>query len=581
MVALEPPSNYCGPEVVFGLEDPDADEIREPLPIISPVEDHQAWIPDGHRKGYQPAGTLPSSLVEAIDAFVISTAVRKARQRDHGVAAGHSTMLVHVTRWTDVQGIVARQIEEHLRSMADAWGDRGMSGRELRKRLRAFWDNDYEPTYAILANRDDVSASVGPRVAWTSVEQAIPDVLDDAASGVKRINGTANDVLDYQSPTPVTVVAVGGEKLSRGLTLDGLTVSYYLRASKTYDTLLQMGRWFGYRAGYLDATRLYTTPELIKYYVHITRASRELMDLTSAVAKAGDTPRDVGLRVLDGVGNLQVTAAAKMRSSAAMSISFSGQRAETLVMRKDKGPMARNFAKLQELVSQIGGYPEVPGERLHGAGRGLFREDVPADAVLDFLQGFEVSPRVLAANPENIAEYIRAQLTKGELTRWTVAVAAGKADKKLPVPGADGLPLIQRRPITGKSRVQATECEVGVLVSPAHEALGLPPEDEKAAFRDTEEEFRRRGKGTRPKRASGESLRSHRDPSEGLLLVYPIDPDASGVDVETPEIPIVGYAVVFPRSKTAKKVQYRVNQVFLNELARAVDDSDEDAEEDG
>ena len=121
-------------------EDPDADEIREPLPIISPVEDHQAWIPDGHRKGYQPAGSLPPSLVEAIDAFVISTAVRRARQRDHGVAAGHSTMLVHVTRWTDVQGIVARQIEEHLRSMADAWGDHGTSGRELRERLRAFWD---------------------------------------------------------------------------------------------------------------------------------------------------------------------------------------------------------------------------------------------------------------------------------------------------------------------------------------------------------------------------------------------------------------------------------------------------------
>jgi hypothetical protein len=281
------------------------------------------------------------------------------------------------------------------------------------------------------------------------------------------------------------------------------------------------------------------------------------------------------------VGNLQVTAAAKMRSSATMSISFSGQRAETLVMRKDKGPMARNFAKLEDLVSQILQSPEVPAERLHGGGRGLFREDVPADAVLDFLQGFEVSPRVLAANPENIAEYIRAQLAKGELTRWTVAVAAGKADKKLPVPGADNLPLIQRRPITGKSRIQATECEVGVLVSPAHEALGLAPEDEKAAFRDTEEEFRRRGKGTAPKRASGESLRAHRDPSEGLLLVYPIDPDASGVDAETPDIPIVGYAVVFPRSKTARKIQYRVNQVFLNELTRAVDDSDEDAEEDG
>jgi hypothetical protein len=578
VVALEPPSNYCGPETVFGFEDPSADEIREPLPIISEVEDHQAWIPDGHRPGYQPAGPLPASLMEAIDAFIISTAVRRARQRDQGVAGGHGTMLVHVTRWTDVQGVVARQIEEHVRAMADAWGDYGAAGTALRERLHSFWTRDYEPTYATLAARSDVSASVGPKVSWASAEQAIPEVLDEAAGGVRRINGTANDVLDYQSATLVTVIAVGGEKLSRGLTLDGLSVSYYLRASKTYDTLLQMGRWFGYRPGYLDATRLYTTPELIKYYVHITRASRELMDLTSAVAKAGDTPRDVGMRVLDGVGNLQVTAAAKMRSSAAMSISFSGQRAETLVMRKDRPAMARNFTRLGDLVERILKYPEVPGERLHGAGRGLFHEDVPADVVLDFLHGFEVSPRVLAANPENIAKYIQAQTGKGELTRWTVAVAGGKSDKPLDLPGTDGLPLIQRKPLTGKSRIQATECEVGVLVSPSHEALGLPAEAEAAARRDTEESFRRRGRGTPPKRASGEALRVHRDVAEGLLLIYPIDPDASGVTVETPDVPIVGYAVAFPSSGTAREVRYRVNEIFLQELARAVDDSDEDDE---
>jgi hypothetical protein len=578
MVALEPPSNYCGPERVFGLEDADADDIRDPLPVIHPVEDHEAWLPDSHRKGHQPGRALPASLVGAIDSFIISTAVRRARQRDHGVNAGHSTMLVHVTRWTDVQGIVARQIEEHLQGMAGTWGDRGSSGRSLRKRLRALWDSDYVLTYDVLANRGDVSESVGPKVAWASVERAIPDVLEDAANGVKRINGTANDVLDYQSSTPVTVVAVGGEKLSRGLTLDGLSVSYYLRASKTYDTLLQMGRWFGYRAGYLDVTRLYTTPELIKYYVHITRASRELMDLTSAVAKTGGTPRHVGLRVLDGVGNLQVTAAAKMRSSTPMSVSFSGVRAETLVMLTHKSAMEKNAGKLEELASRIMEYPEVPRERRHGAGRGLFREGVPADVVLEFLRGFEVSPRVLSANPDNIAEYITAQNAKDELVQWTIAVAAGKSATPLLLPGGTEQPLVHRKTIT-ESRVQATECEVGVLVSPADEALGLPPQQERAAFRETEDEFRQRGKDKPPKRASGEALRKHRNPAEGLLLVYPIDPAASGAEVEKPDTPIVGYAVAFPRSATAKSVQYRVNQVFLDELARAVDD-DEDAEAD-
>jgi hypothetical protein len=122
------------------------------------------------------------------------------------------------------------------------------------------------------------------------------------------------------------------------------------------------------------------------------------MDPTSAVAKAGQTPRDVGPRVLDGVGNLQVTAAAKMRPSATMSISFSHQRAETLVMRKDKGPMTPNWARLQDLAE---GDRQLPACARGTAPRRrpcVFRENVSPEAVLDFLQPPELSlvaPRYL------------------------------------------------------------------------------------------------------------------------------------------------------------------------------------------
>jgi hypothetical protein len=285
------------------------------------------------------------------------------------------------------------------------------------------------------------------------------------------------------------------------------------------------------------------------------------------------------MRVLDGVGSLKVTAAAKMRSSSIMSVSFSAQRAETLVMLKDKGAMARNYSRLEKLVERILPYPEVPKEHLHGAGRGLFRQGLPVDAVLDFLQGFDVSPRVLTANPESVVEYIRAQVARGELTHWTVAVTAGKSTNRLRIPGAD-LPLVQRTMITGQFRVQAMECELGVLVSPAHEAIGLSTAAAKRAHQRTIEEFRARGKGGVPKRASGEFLRSVRDPANGLLLVYPIDPAVSNVTVESQEIPILGYAVVFPRSDKAEPIQYRVNQVFLDQLIKVVNDEDEDEDDD-
>ncbi|MEY9214578.1 Z1 domain-containing protein [Thermobifida halotolerans] len=571
LVTLEPPSNYCGPELVFGLEDPTAADIREPLPIVHEVGDHRDWMPDGHRKGHVPDVSLPGSLVEALDAFVLATAIRKARERNNGEVGGHNTMLVHVTRFTDVQGEVARQIEHHLRRMADSWGDYGDAGIALQERLTDLWKRDFVPTHEEIANRDDVSAQVGPRVSWEDIESFVPHVLDEAAANVKRINGSVADVLDYQSSTPVTVVAVGGDKLSRGLTLEGLTVSYYLRASRTYDTLLQMGRWFGYRPGYLDVIRLYTTRELINYYVHITRANRELMDLTAAISRAQKTPGDVGLRIREGTGNLQVTAAAKMRSSTAMKVSLAGTRAETLVMRTDRKAQEDGHERLQRLVERILPLDPVPEERLHGAGRGLFRRNVPPEAVVEFLEGFHVSPRVLTANPDNLLSYIRKQTARGELVRWVVGITGGSSKKPLPVQDVD-IPLIKRRTIT-HARVLDGECEVGVLVSPAHEALGLAPSAKNRAFERTVDEFHRSGRGREPKRASGDALRRVRDPGEGLLLLYPIDPAASEIEVGAPGLPVIGYAVVFPHSEQAERISYRVNEVFLESLRKAVEDS--------
>jgi hypothetical protein len=574
LVALEPPSNYCGPEVVFGLEDPSAEEIREPLPVIRDVSDQDGWLPDVHRRGHQLTGEIPDSLVEAVDAFVLSTAVRRARELDHGVGGGHCTMLIHVTRYTAVQRDVVRQVRNHLEDMAGSWGDRGRSGRQLRERLAELWQQDFEPTYQNLADRSDVVAGVGPRVEWARVLQALPEVLRAAAGGVKEINGTATDVLEYQSPTPVTVVAVGGDKLSRGLTLEGLSVSYYLRASKNYDTLLQMGRWFGYRPDYLDVTRLYTTEELVSYYVHITRASRELMDLVGRVAKEGKTPKIVGMRVRDGksngVGNLEITAAAKRRSSTLISVGYSALRPETLVMRKDRDAVKHNYAKLEKLVSAILPAEEVPEERRNGSGLGIFRRGISPTTVLEFLRDFAVSDRVLAAAPGPISDYVRKQNAKDELVTWTVGVTGGSSPRRLDVPGAEKVPMVKRTAIPG------LDYEVGVLVSPSHEALNLAPSMVQRAFDRTVEDFRQRGKDTRPKRPSGESLRRLRDPEEGLLLVYPIDPRASGVEgAEEQDVPIVGYAVVFPHSENAETTTYRVNEVMLDQLAAMMSDDEE------
>ncbi|MFP8941727.1 Z1 domain-containing protein [Streptomyces fenghuangensis] len=578
MVALSPPSNYCGPEVVFGLEDQTSDIARDPLPVTRLVSDEAAWMPDRHDKHHVPPDVMPPSLCQALDAFVVATAVRKARTEHFGARPGHNTMLVHVTRYTPVQATVARQLVARLKEMDNLWGDRGARGAALRERLRNLWKEDFEPTYDTMAQRGDLTGMVGEPVTYEQVEALVPEVLAECVTGVKIINGEVADVLEYESATPATVIAVGGDKLSRGLTLEGLTVSYYLRASRTYDTLMQMGRWFGYRSGYLDVTRLYTTRELVDSYIHIARANRELMDLVSFLSETDRRPSDVGLRVMDGFPHLKVTNAAKMRNSATISLSSAGQRPETLYMRTSEEAVAENFDRLERLVDAIQGCPELGPGFFRPSGRGFFRGDVPVKAVLEFLDGFAASPKVLQASPKLLVDYITGQNAHGELTHWTVAVASGASDRTFSLGGQE-FRQVSRKLVEGISSIQAgTDFQVGVLVGPEHEATGLSEEHYRRAFEETKVEFARKGRKP-PQRPSGRAIRGHRDSREGLLLVYPVDSKpVRGMMQEN--LPLVGYALSLPNSNTARPVNYRVNEIYLKDLQQMMSDAGDVPEDD-
>src|SRR5262249_44999213 len=146
----------------------------------------------------------------------------------------------------------------------------GRTRQALVDELHDLWDSDFVPTFEEMPKH-----LRGVAVDWNEVSDRLTAAV--LRIRVMEINGTARDSLAYtDNPDGVSVIAVGGDKLSRGLTLEGLAVSYYLRASKMYDTLMQMGRWFGYREGYNDLIRLYTTDELQEWYRDITIANEEL-----------------------------------------------------------------------------------------------------------------------------------------------------------------------------------------------------------------------------------------------------------------------------------------------------------------
>jgi hypothetical protein len=156
-------------------------------------------------------------------------------------------MLIHVTRFTAVQHAVHHQVEEYIRHMRQRVL-RGIDHEPILDRLRTLWEKDFLPTAAqIRTTYPDLAIPSDEK--WEDIIAVLPNILPDVQ--VKMINGTAKDALDYADSqgAGLKVIAIGGDKLARGLTLEDLCVSYFLRASRMYDTLMQMGRWFGYRPG--------------------------------------------------------------------------------------------------------------------------------------------------------------------------------------------------------------------------------------------------------------------------------------------------------------------------------------------
>ncbi|HCO12757.1 MAG TPA: endonuclease, partial [Gemmatimonadetes bacterium] len=294
---LKPPSTYIGPDLVFGHPGDESVDIEEQraLPMYVAVDSSkdkkseiERWMPAKHKKTHIP-GPLPGTLREAIRLFVLVVAVRDCRgDKDH------NSMLVHVTRFVAVQELVAQKIQRAVDSIVQIICYGGSTERHAQeKALKDVWDRRIVPDHAAFARVSDYKPLPPWPKVWTSVRETVERIR------VKQLNGTSEDALDYKNEerTKQVVIAVGGDKLSRGLTLEGLSVSYFLRASRMSDTLMQMGRWFGYRPGYVDLCRVYTTHSLYKAFREFALATDELRRQLDLMAATGKNPTEFGLRI--------------------------------------------------------------------------------------------------------------------------------------------------------------------------------------------------------------------------------------------------------------------------------------------
>lgn len=573
IINLSAPSTYVGPARVFGLQ---GDGGREGgLPLVRVVADHVSddglagWMPHKHNKGHRPLfegeAVIPPSLATAVDAFILACAIRSLRGQD----GDHASMLVHVTRFTAVQKEVTRQVEDFVRRRRQRLGRR-IGGAEVLSQLRALWEQDFLPTERVI-RESGIDGDGGREIGWDEIEDILPDVVADIQ--VRMINGTAKDALDYadQDGVGLKVIAIGGDKLARGLTLEGLCTSYFLRTSKMYDTLMQMGRWFGYRPGYLDVCRLYTTPDLIEWFGHIADAAEELREEFDLMEAAGATPREYGLKV-QSHPVLMVTSRLKMRAARSLKLSFSGQLVETVALFKDPHVLAANDVAARRLIGSLRS-PEINPVRKRGDGehtwKGYLWKNIPAADVIDFLVSYKTHPDAHKVNSDVLGQFIQSMNREGELTEWQVVlIGGGLGGPYEPAPGIE-VSMLKRTP---KTR-QPNRYSIGRLMSPRDEAIDLDEPAWAAALALTRVTWHadpaRKEDATEPDAPNGPAVRRIRGfgtddvpahPERGILYLYALEPpEGEGLD---PSLPVIAFAISFPGSNSGTKVEYKVNNVL-------------------
>ena len=562
IVNLGAPSNYIGPARVFGLAGADGREGG--LPVIRKVSDHcsedgkSGWMPVSHKSSHHPGSVLPDSLQEAVESFFLACAIRKLR----GQGNQHASMLVHVTRFNAVQKQVFDQISASVDAMRQRLVRR-MDHEALLIRLENLWRNDFLPVRGVVGTYTGDLPEKKER--WEDICLVLAEVAEEIV--VRRINGTAKDALDYaDSPIGLKVIAIGGDKLARGLTLEGLCTSYFLRASRMYDTLMQMGRWFGYRPQYLDVCRLYTTPDLVEWFEHIADAAEELREEFDAMVASGSTPRDFGLKVKSHP-TLMVTSRLKMRSARSLYLSFSGSVVETVSFLNESSVVHSNnkaFLALERRLPEPSPIPKKKFGESERSWKGVIWTDIDWKEIVAFLEAYRTHPEAIKVNSRMLAEFVGIKAREGELVNWTVAVIGGNGEGEAVSVGSYKVPLIRRKP---NNENVTDRYSIGRLLSPADETIDMGEPAWLVALDKTRKYWLQdnaRAQVEKPDSPNGRFVREIKGfgaegvpahPEKGLLLLYFI---SQGDGKE----PLLGFGISFPGSNSGARVEYKVNNVM-------------------
>ena len=549
IVNIPPPSNYIGAAQVFGFENQRTGEQSEGLDIIRLAEDQEPYFPRRITRDNSAdlPDDIPTSLKTAIKSFILTCALRRLR----GHQKKHNSMLVHVAlrvAWIDqIAWVVNEQLRDYKNQIKSGQGT-------LLDDLKHLYQTDYFPT--TLEVLDNLSYN-DPKIKshkWEEVKNHLWEAVSKIE--VRAVHGQKNtrnlvyhniEEIQYDDyDNGLSVIAVGGNKLARGITLEGLSVSYYLRTTRMYDSLMQMGRWFGYRPGYVDLCRLYTTEQLIGWYRHVTMATEEMRSDFDEMAKKNLTPKDYQLKVRTHSGMLMITSVAKMKEHEKIQLSFSGETKQTYEFDIDQDIIKSNYTALKNTLQKLkGGDIKSVKSKVSS----VLWENVKSETIIDFLSSYRVKSDKIGLDVLRI--YIEEQNKSEIFKNWSVGLILNTSSTVRSKTDFEGEPTLIKSFEFSDYILE----EVGIASRNLNVQVGgsvLQTRGSSNAILDKASRIIDLEANVDTKEPQIKKLRA--DSQIPLLVLMPLDPRVS--DKLDEAIPLVGFGIVFPELDHEEKFEY-------------------------
>jgi hypothetical protein len=588
IISLDEPEGYFGARKLFG-DDVDVERDAE-LPYIRrvPDEDRTCLQPPSRRDRETFAATLTPSLSDACDWFLLSLAARRAR----GQAQSHCCMLIHTTIYAACHRQIRRMIERAwLIPTLDALRS---NNKERIGQLQSLWER--ESSVLDGDRRTELDCPAAPE-SFSEILAFLPDAAKSITMTVENSESEFTERLDFNNGNPVHSIVIGGNVLARGLTIEGLVCSYFIRTSSQYDTLMQMGRWFGYRRGYEDLPRIWMTRDLENSFRDLVNVEEMIRSEIAAISRKGWTPSDMAVRVPQ-IAGLSVTARNKlvMENLEQCEVSYYGTHEQTISFPVDDTFHCTNWQAGIDLINEVMANRSIRSSK---KGDSMLYGDVPYRSVVRFLRSYRFDRDSL----NGVTEFVQREIDNGEeaMEIWNIGVMGSSKGRRVPFGALEEHPLITRSKINPRHNSRSgdsldVELQSLIYIKALMGAQDILIDVDREAYREWMKAVP--DPGFDRTKDSWRSIKRYREYALGgrpLLLLYPIDresiprgwtSDKDIIDCErlpllhglrsADDLPVgpLGVGIVFPevtRANARHFLRVKLNRVIEGET---LDDAD-------